>query len=198
MRTIDREEAERFLAEYCRQIPEQKGRLTQLEYGFEGWLPKVVAEYFRATGERQPEQTAEDPAREPVWQAFYEAVWEFCRRGILRPSPLSSHGRGSSGGLPSGDGFSLTAKGREWLQRSKSGWFPTDPSRFISSLARTSALCGDAFTQRANEAARCNDTGNSFACCAMCGAAAEPILLALDDGRHDRSAGEHCAHRGEV
>lgn len=175
MGTPTREQAEGFLADYCRQIPPWDGR-GQIEHGFEVWLPKVVEVFCGAT-EQEPNYHYQ-PVAEPMWQVFYDAAWEFCRRGILRPSPLSARGMGTHG-TPSGDGFSLTEKGREWLRESSSGWYPTDPNRYVSSLSRVSALCGNAFTQRAHEAARCQDTGNSLACCAMCGAAAESVLIAV-------------------
>jgi hypothetical protein len=45
-------------------------------------------------------------------------------------------------------------------------------------LKRFSTNYGAGFEQRAQEAARCYETGNYLACCALCGAAAESMLLA--------------------
>lgn len=171
-----REQAEGFLAECCRSIPVWDSR-RQLDYGFEVWIPRVVEAYYRAAGKTQPDLMY-SPDAEPICRVFYEAAWEFSRRGILRPSLLSPRGMGSHS-PPAGDGYSLTTAGREWLQLSKTGWYPTDPSRYIAALAKASKFCGEAFAQRAQKAARCAQSANYLACCAMCGAAAESILLAM-------------------
>lgn len=170
---IDADEAINFFVRYCGSVPVSDGR-GNLEYGFEIWIPKVVEEYFRATG-ANPALTHE-AHNEPIWRAFYDAAWEFCRRGILRPSYFSPQGRGSQV-YSLGDGYSLTAAGREWLGRAEDAWFPTDAGRYISTLRKACAALGDAFTQRAHEAARCNESANYLACCVMCGAAAESALL---------------------
>jgi len=170
-----REDAEKFLSRYCRPIAVVHPAQQHLEYGYEIWIPKVVEAYLRENGRpRTPERSAP----ESIWTTFYDAAWELCRRGILRPSEVSPHGMGSPR-YTDADGFSLTSSGRGWLQRTSDQWLPTDAGRFVAALAKASALCGNAFTQRAHEAARCNEAANYLACCAMCGAASESIILAL-------------------
>lgn len=168
------EDAEKFLLRFCRSVPIWDGR-RHLEYGYEIWIPKVVEEYFRETTRGA---SPEGPGSEPIWRAFYEAAWNLCRRGLLRPSQLSAHGRGTPIHTDC-DGFSLTNSGRAWLARTEDQWFPIDADRYVTALAKASNRCGNAFTQRAHEAARCNESANYLACCAMSGAAAESVVLAL-------------------
>jgi hypothetical protein len=78
-----------------------------------------------------------------------------------------------------GDGYSVTASGAEWLRHAPDRYFPTERSRYVSVLERPSRVLGDGFLQRAGEAAGCYEAGNYLACCAMSGAAAESVLLAL-------------------
>lgn len=87
-------------------------------------------------------------------------------------------GQGSGWGPP-GDGFALTTAGREWLKHAAEAYFPTDPGRYVKTLEKPGRLLGDGFLQRAGEAASSHMSGNYLACCAMCGAAAESVLLAI-------------------
>jgi hypothetical protein len=78
----------------------------------------------------------------------------------------------------SGDGYSITEFGRDWLanpERRVAG----DPSRMSEIFASFEKFYGPGFAQRANEAIRCHRTGNYLATCVMAGAAAESILLAI-------------------
>src|SRR5260370_24747512 len=113
-----------------------------------------------------------------VWLAFYDAAWQMCRRGILRPRMNCPEGQGSGWGPP-GDGFALTTAGREWLQHAAEAYCPTEPGRYVKTLEKPGRLLGDGFLQRAGEAASSHLSGNYLACCAMCGAAAESVLLAI-------------------
>jgi hypothetical protein len=82
------------------------------------------------------------------------------------------------GQLFSGDGFSITKFGREWLKAT--GDRPIrDPSRLADVLQTFVAKFGDGYAQRATEAAATYRTSNYLACCVMSGAAAESILLAV-------------------
>ncbi len=114
----------------------------------------------------------------PVWIAFFDAAWELCRRGIFRlgeNNPEAIHAFNTvARGL-----FSLTVAGREWLKNATAQYVPTDPSRYVEALRRPATVLGGAFLQRAAEAAGCHSSGNYLACCAMCGAAAEAVLLAI-------------------
>jgi hypothetical protein len=47
----------------------------------------------------------------------YDAAWELCRIGVLRPGPFASMGVATmaGGGTYSTDGYSITELGRAWL-----------------------------------------------------------------------------------
>jgi hypothetical protein len=104
-----------------------------------------------------------------------DAAWELCRRGLVRPGVRNL----GEQAVPE-TGYSLTVAGREVLA-------DIDPANILvmqpGSLARTFStfekLFGDGFMQRASEAIRCRNAEAWLACCAMAGAAAESILLAL-------------------
>jgi hypothetical protein len=106
---------------------------------------------------------------------FYEAAWALCLRGVLRPG-VSLLGGQSDGG--SGNGYSVTALGRAWINQGSPGFIIVEPGRLGELFQKLSQRLGRGFLQRANEAARCHTFGSYLACCAMCGAAAESILLA--------------------
>ena len=66
---------------------------------------------------------------------------------------------------------------------------PTKPGRLATILAGFSTKFGPGFDQRAQEAVKCYSALTYLACCAMCGAAAESILLAVAiDHRGDAEA----------
>jgi hypothetical protein len=106
-----------------------------------------------------------------------EAAWDLCRRGIFRP--------GIKGGSPyvadgaSADGYCLTRLGRSWIEQGASAVFLGDPDRLSQMFAKLSQKLGPSFLQRATEAVRCHAFRVYIASCAMCGAAAESILLAV-------------------
>jgi hypothetical protein len=111
---------------------------------------------------------------------FYDAAWELCRIGVLRPGPRAAMGiPGPTGAdMFSSDGYSITEFGRAWFadpNRRTAG----DPSRMSEIFASFEATYGPGFAHRANEAIRCHRTGNYLAACVMAGAAAESILLAV-------------------
>ncbi len=134
----------------------------------------VVGAWWRAQPGREP---IGDPP-EIECAPFYDGAWELSRRGILRGGPAFPRGRYM--GHAEGDGYSLTAHGREWIAHyDQPGPFPVDPGRFAAIITPYAARFGQGFLQRANEAAGCYRALNYLACCAMCGAACESILLAL-------------------
>jgi hypothetical protein len=86
--------------------------------------------------------------------------------------------------LPHGErGFALTTAGRGWLKHAAEVYFPTDPGRYVKTLEKPGRLLGGGFLQRAGEAANSHMSGNYLVCCAMSGAAAESILLAIAIGK---------------
>jgi hypothetical protein len=109
---------------------------------------------------------------------FYDAAWELCRIGVLRPGPFANRNRGTIGGAGGSDGFTITAFGHKWLadqeERAEGG-----PSRMGELFAKLGTTFGSGFSQRAAEAVRCYQNGNYLASCVMAGAAAESTLLAV-------------------
>lgn len=107
---------------------------------------------------------------------YLNAIWNLCVRGILRPGAVTY----SRTGVSVGNYFALTDYGLQWLQQTNlSEAVPMEYGRFSQLLTRYNALFGEAYRIRAQEAVRCYEAHTYFACCAMCGAAAESILLAL-------------------
>lgn len=104
-----------------------------------------------------------------------EAAWELVRRGVLRPG----HVRYPSSGH-SDEWFSLTRLGQGWIETADHDKIILlQPGSLARTLAEYRGLFGDGYFQRANEAIKCRSSGAFLACCAMCGAAAESIVLAL-------------------
>ena len=112
---------------------------------------------------------------------FLNVIWDLCTRGILRPGAVAfSSGRS----IAVGNHFALTPYGLQWLQKSGlSEAVPMEYGRFSQLLAHHDTRFGDAYRLRAQEAVRCYEAHTYFACCAMCGAGAESILLGLATAR---------------
>lgn len=113
-----------------------------------------------------------------VWELLpfaLEAAWELVRRGILRPG---SH-RYPTVGNSDDSAFTLTRQGQAWMLNPESKILLLQPGALARTLAEYGSLYGDGYLQRANEAIKCRTAGAYLACCAMCGAAAESIVLAL-------------------
>jgi hypothetical protein len=100
---------------------------------------------------------------------FYEAAWELCRRGIVRPGVTSSGAQAVEEG-----GYSLTVAGRAALPNlDAASLLIAQPGALAAALAGFRGRFGDGFHQQ------CRNAEAWLACCAMVGAAAESILLAL-------------------
>ena len=111
------------------------------------------------------------------WATFYDAAWELCRIGVLRPGHYAP--KGMAYGNPfSGDQYSITDLGAKWLTDSASR-ISGDPSRMAEQFGNFAQDFGTGFVQRAIEAVSCHRNGNYLASCAMAGAAGESILLAV-------------------
>lgn len=139
--------------------------------GNDVWIAAVVQNYWARAGIGFSELTSSHVL------PFYDAAWELCRIGVLRPGQNAPMGQGQ-GAVFSGDGYSITDFGHAWLsnpERRTSG----DPSRMSELFASFVEGYGPGFEQRANEAIRCHRTSNYLAACVMAGAAAESILLAV-------------------
>ncbi len=109
---------------------------------------------------------------------FIDACWELCRCGILRPFTYTTSDQGTT----QGDGFSITAFGRQWLDEGRfDNYVPTEPDRFADILSKYVEIFGKSIDERAQEAVRCYNAHAYLACCVMVGAASETILNAVAD-----------------
>jgi hypothetical protein len=146
-------------------------------YGYDLYLPRVIDKYLLARGVKWGEElTALKKEHSPP---FYSAAWDLCRRGIIRPG-VAVYGHQSTDDGSAGGGFSVTTFGRQWLAESdRDDYVPTEPGRFAELTAQFTPRFGAGYHERAQEAFRCYGAHAYLACCAMCGAAAESILLAI-------------------
>ncbi len=118
---------------------------------------------------------------------FYAAGWELCRRGILRPG-VREYGAQVTEQGSAGSGYSITPFGRQWLaEADRDDYVPTEPGRFAQLLSQYRERFGDGYHERAQEAVRCYGAHAYLACCAMSGAAAESILLAMAIAKSDEA-----------
>lgn len=131
------------------------------------------------------------PGSREASMAFYDAAWELCRRGILRPSVRHVGEPGTS----DSSGYSITQFGRHWISTDAPEPLLGGPERMSKLFEKHSARFGPVFLQRAGEAARCHAFGQYLACCAMCGAAAETILLAVGTAASDDSSAVLATYR---
>jgi hypothetical protein len=106
---------------------------------------------------------------------IYDAVWELCRIGVLRPGQFAPRGMTQT---TFGDHYVVTTFGRQWL-KSASERPLVDASRLNQLLHSFSSRFGAGYAQRAKEAVTTYRTANWLAACVMAGAAAESILIAL-------------------
>jgi len=153
-------------------------------YGYDVYLPNLVRIHLR---KNRVEQDQAERQLRAMMPALYAAAWELCRRGILRPGIHSYHAQATADGA-SGNGYSFTPFGRQWLTESnRDSFVPTEPERFAAMLAPFRDLFGAAFHERAQEAIRCYGAHAYLACCSMCGAAAESVLLATAIAKADEA-----------
>jgi hypothetical protein len=145
------------------------------KYGYEIYLPSLLRSYFiKQEGIPFPET---DKKLYELSSVFYEAGWELCRRGILRPG-IKCYGDQATADGGAGNGYSVTQFGRAWLQESYLDDFvPTEPERYGEILAQYKTKFGAGFHERAQQAIRCYGAHAYLACCVMCGASAESIIL---------------------
>lgn len=147
-------------------------------YGYGVYLPNVMRKYI---AEKYNNGREEDYIKELAYISpnFYSAAWNLCRRGILRPG-VQRYGKQETRDGSAGNGYSITPFGEIWIQESdKDNYVPTEPERLGEMLEKMGEHFGPGFQQRAQEAIRCYGAHSYLACCVMCGAAAESIILAL-------------------
>lgn len=175
-RHIDVEDAIQFIVRYLR--TGAQGEYSS--YGYGVYLPNVMRAYLKELGVPEHNVQATMESRSDTrWPIFYAAGWELCRRGILRPGIMDYRGQATADGA-SGNGYSVTPFGETWLQEAQEAdYVPLEPSRFGRMLADKGQQFGTGFVERAQEAVKAYNAHAFLAACAMCGAAAESIVLAL-------------------
>lgn len=111
-------------------------------------------------------------------EELYAAAWNLCRRGVMYPSS-SPLGRQIEYSQIPGAGFMLTEYGEQWLSGLENECVPSEYGRFSQLLNSHGAHFGHGYLARSQEAISCYRAHAYLATCAMCGGAAESILLAV-------------------
>jgi hypothetical protein len=120
-------------------------------------------------------------------EPYFVAAWQLARMGILAPVPAI---RINEGDITQRDEFVLTEQGRGWLSDSSvDPVLPAEQTRFKNALDAQAPRYGKVFRDRAIEALRCYNAHCFYACCVMCGAAAEAILLEVAAAKADDRTG---------
>src|SRR5215467_9484113 len=167
------EEAYDFLVAHLAKIPSTVNRaaLVGMRYAHI-YLPDLVMRFWQSRGSTTPFAELTDEHFRP----FYDAAWELARIGVIRPGRVAPKGQEMANDF--GDLWSITEFGFLWLpDASKRPYL--DMSRLSEIFASFGGRFGPGFAQRAVEAVRTYRTGNYLSACAMVGAAAESILLAV-------------------
>lgn len=171
---VSEEDAFHFIVRVLREnfIPDMGS-----SYGYDLYLPNIVMHYLISVAKRSHAEAQRDyRATSP---AFLTAAWELSRRGVLRPG-VKAIGQQATDEGSAGAGFSVTSAGRKWLKEAgQYDFVPIEPQRFSKLLDSFTPRFGPGFQERSQDAIRCYGANVYLACCAMCGAAAESILLAV-------------------
>lgn len=165
------EDAETIFIRWIRERP----ATDYSNYGYDVYVPNVMRWHLRESGVRDRQEI--ERRLQGLSSVFYAAAWELCRRGIVRPG-VREMGLQATDSGSAGDGYSITPFGTQWASEAERDDFvPTEPQRFAQMLTPYLELFGVGFHERSQEAVRCYGAHAYLACCAMCGAAAESILL---------------------
>jgi hypothetical protein len=178
------DDATTFLVDFLRR-PHPSGGYSS--YGYEIYLPNVVTAYLTEV-EKTPEHLSgvrNGTRARDLSPHFYDAAWDLCRRGVLRPSVKLFGGQA----VGEGEGYSITELGRSWLEQAPGDAVILEPGRLGQVFSNLAGRLGKGFLQRANEASRCHAFGLNLSCCAMSGAATESILLAVAIAKSGDEAG---------
>lgn len=148
-----------------------------------------------AAQQRYPREPFIEGRVQELSPIFYEAAWELCRRGIVRPGVRRAGEQAVEEG-----GYSLTVAGRAALANLDTATILiAQPGSLAATFNGYRQLFGDGFHQRAMEAIRCRNAEAWLACCAMVGAAAESVLLAIaiaKEGDEERVLRVYRGNRG--
>ena len=166
------EDAERVIITWLRKKPQS----PYGNYGYDVYISNVIRWHLEEGGQRDRQSV--NQLIPTLWPAFVAAAWELCRRGVIRPGIREFNTQSTPQGN-AGEGYSITPFGTQWIAESdRDDFVPTEPNRFAEMLAPYTKRFGPGFNERGQEAVRCYGAHAYLACCAMCGASAESILLA--------------------
>lgn len=150
------------------------GKSKGTHYGYDVYAPTVANNWCNRITDRDSNFAAQ--LMKKFSGTFNDAAWEICRRGIIRPGTREHHGQGIEGG----NGYSITEYGRKWIANGNPDDFVIlQPGALAATFSEFVAVLGDGFHQRSQEAIVCRFAQAWLACCAMCGAAAESVLLGI-------------------
>jgi hypothetical protein len=147
-------------------------------YGYELYLPHVLTLYLREVESNFDQYSFQGARGRTISTTFYDAAWQLCRLGVLRPGIINSGGQATDDGS-SGNGYSVTQIGREWLSTGVADAAFLQVGRLAIMFSKLGIRLGAGFVQRSKEAVLCHSMGAYLACCTMCGACAESVLLAV-------------------
>jgi hypothetical protein len=147
-------------------------------FGYDVYLPAIVRTYLHKE-KRIQSQYDQEPLVTEMMPMLYAAAWDLCRRGVIRPG-INRFGAQATDDGNAGNGYSITPFGKQWLsEKDQDTFVPMEPERFAQMLTPYKDRFGASFYERAQEAIRCYGAHAYLACCAMCGAATEAIILAV-------------------
>lgn len=185
LQVVSEEEALRKLLFFLRSGGTHSDPMSSPTFGNDIYLPELLQ---RILNEQRDEHRARSPQGMVSYQTntqknsepYYRAAWSLVNRGILCPAPVFPAPNGHPMTQVAGAGFNITDYGRRWLtQSADTECFPSEYGRFGQLLSVHSKRLGSGFLSRSQEALACYQARAYLACCAMCGAAAESILLSL-------------------
>ncbi len=129
------EDATAFIIDF---IAKTRAGAAYSDYGYDVYVPNVVAAYL-AEVEKIPQHLARDHARErELTPFFFDAAWEFCRRGVLRPGVPNS-------GNADNRGFSVTILDRSWITSGALAPIVLDVRRLSALFTSLSSCLGAGF-----------------------------------------------------
>jgi hypothetical protein len=164
---ISEDEAYSAIASTLRHSPKAGAKVALID---------IINQYIERYRPSGPGQYRFDPYQ-PNAAPFYSVAWRLCMRGVLAQAPALI--QPNYGGM-AGTHFIITEYGAKWLSGiSDYDCGPTEYGRFSQLLSNHALRLGGGYHTRSQEAVSCYRAQTYLACCAMCGAAAESIMLAL-------------------
>jgi hypothetical protein len=85
---------------------------SHTSYGYDIYRPSLIRVYLE---QKHIDHFEVDKALIKLSPLFYNAAWELCRRGIIRPG-VSQYGAQNTPEGSVGNGYSITSFGQSWLE----------------------------------------------------------------------------------